>query len=835
MARFFIRSDLQQAAVSMAKKSSKGEDAFAEAQRRIAKCLTQRKRELDLSGLGLTVLPAEIGQLTDLTELNLSGNQLRALPAEIGQLKALTALNLSDNQLRALPAEIGQLKAMTWLNLDRNHLRALPAEIGQLKAMTELYLSGNQLSALPAEIGQLKALTKLDLYGNQLSALPAEIGQLKALTGLDLSSNQLSALPAEIGQLKDLMGLYLMNNQLSALPAEIGQLKALMSLGLSSNQLSALPAEIGQLKALAELNLTSNQLRALPAEIGQLKALTTLDLSGNQLSALPAEIGQLTDLTALYLHDNPGLGLPTEILGPTLQEVYGERKQPKPPAEILAAYFRIAGDQGETLNECKLIVVGRGGAGKTSLIKRLNGQPFDRNESETHGITIQDLPFQCEQGTVTAHAWDFGGQVVLHSMHEFFLTARSLYLLVLGERDDMLERDAAYWLQLIRSYAGDAPVVVALNKSGGRQRSFDQQTLEKQFGPILGFVPTECSEEDLERGGIEKLRTVLTAALDSQHMDSVRRKFPRKWHAIKKDLEAMQDSYLDYPEYIRRCEKHQETEAKEQQALAGDLHDLGIALNYARDPRLRDTTVLRPNWLANGIYAVLRANDRDERIAKEFSDDLAPGGVVTVDSLAQIHRKAEAWGMLQAADYPLKKREFLLRLMDLFHLSYPLDDEGKQQLVPTLLPLTPPSGTDEPLGPGAIRLRYEFQVVPAPLIPSFIARTFSLIPGKLHWRRGAMLKFGDALARVWMTQDERFVFVTVVGPEHDQRRLLAMIRGTLARIFGEYKAVTPEEQVEHRGRWVPRGTLEEFGVLPVQPQHDPRNVDRDGEEREVRQ
>jgi hypothetical protein len=42
-------------------------------------------------------------------------------------------------------------------------------------------------------------------------------------------------------------------------------------------------------------------------------------------------------------------------------------------------------------------------------------------------------------------------------MHEFFLTPRSLYLLVLGERDDMAERDAAYWLQLIRSYAGPAP------------------------------------------------------------------------------------------------------------------------------------------------------------------------------------------------------------------------------------------------------------------------------------------------------------------------------------------------------------------------------------------
>jgi hypothetical protein len=46
---------------------------------------------------------------------------------------------------------------------------------------------------------------------------------------------------------------------------------------------------------------------------------------------------------------------------------------------------------------------------------------------------------------------------VLHA--EFFLTARSLYLLVLGEREDLAERDAAYWLQLICGYAGSAPVV----------------------------------------------------------------------------------------------------------------------------------------------------------------------------------------------------------------------------------------------------------------------------------------------------------------------------------------------------------------------------------------
>jgi GTPase SAR1 family protein len=97
----------------------------------------------------------------------------------------------------------------------------------------------------------------------------------------------------------------------------------------------------------------------------------------------------------------------------------------------------------------KLPVVGRGGAGKTSLTKRLRDEPFDPHEGETHGINIRELELACADGPVHARAWDFGGQHVLHAMHEFFLTPRSLYLLVLGERDDMAERDAAYWLQLV--------------------------------------------------------------------------------------------------------------------------------------------------------------------------------------------------------------------------------------------------------------------------------------------------------------------------------------------------------------------------------------------------
>src|SRR5437660_1572803 len=103
-----------------------------------------------------------------------------------------------------------------------------------------------------------------------------------------------------------------------------------------------------------KLDLSNLGLSALPPEVGRLTALTELYLDGNQLTALPPEVGRLTALTVLYLHDNPGLGLPLEVLGPTWEDVHLRKAKPKPPNDILASYFRIVGEAGEPLGECKL-------------------------------------------------------------------------------------------------------------------------------------------------------------------------------------------------------------------------------------------------------------------------------------------------------------------------------------------------------------------------------------------------------------------------------------------------------------------------------------------------
>ncbi len=77
--------------------------------------------------------------------------------------------------------------------------------------------------------------------------------------------------------------------------------------------------------------------------------------------------------------------------------------------------------------------MGFGGVGKPSLVNSLVYGRFDLREAKTDGISSVDWPLRLhDEENVQLHVWDFGGQEIMHATHQFFLTQRSLYLLVLS-------------------------------------------------------------------------------------------------------------------------------------------------------------------------------------------------------------------------------------------------------------------------------------------------------------------------------------------------------------------------------------------------------------------
>jgi len=125
----------------------------------------------------------------------------------------------------------------------------------------------------------------------------------------------------------------------------------------------------------------------------------------------------------------------------------------------------------------------------------------------------------------------------------------------------------------------------------------------------------------------------------------------------------MSSDYVTFSEYREICRKHGEENVESQNSLSGYLHDLGIALNYREDPRLRFAYVLKPEWVTQGIYALLHAF-------------VSSKGLFT---------PSEAVAILSEKGYPTEAAHFILGLLEQFELSFPLGDARKRILIPQLL------------------------------------------------------------------------------------------------------------------------------------------------------
>jgi internalin A len=478
------------------------------------------------------------------------------------------------------------------------------------------------------------------------------------------------------------------------------------------------------------------------------------------------------------VHGNDALGLPTEVLGPTRNDVGEGNVKAATPSTVLDYYFRTRVAK-RPLNEAKLILVGRGGVGKTSLVNRLLFDRFDLNEKKTDGIYITEWQLRLRDGEqVRLNLWDFGGQEIMHATHQFFLTQRSLYVLVLEGRQGGEDADAEYWLKLIESFGTESsgevsPVLVVLNKIKGNPFDLNRRALEKKYSFIHGFIATDCKD----RIGIEDLRAAV--AEETGRLKHLRDAFPAAWFAIKDKLAGMKEglrrSFISFDEYRALCEQNGEREAAAQDSLAFYLHSLGVVLNYKDDSRLRDTHVLDPHWVTDGIYTILNAP-------------------VLMQQKGEL-RLADVTQILDPGEYPQRMHRFLFDLMKKFELCFAFPDDDAHYLIPELLNKQEAVEATAFQPEECLNFEYRYTVLPEGLLPRFIVRTHTLSVGQPRWRTGVVLAFEGNRALVKADMHERKVSIAVAGPLAGRRRLLAIIRSDFERLHADISKLRPEALV----------------------------------------
>ncbi|MEH2112546.1 COR domain-containing protein, partial [Nostoc sp.] len=561
---------------------------------------------------------------------------------------------------------------------------------------------------------------------------------------------------------------------ITQIPEAIAKLTNLTQLHLRSNQITQIPEAIANLTNLTQLDFSYNQITQIPEAIAKLTNLTQLHLRSNQITQIPEAIESLPKLETLDLRGNP-LSISPEILGSS-NEVGSVKK-------IFNYLQLLRSGEVRPLNEAKLLLIGQGSVGKTSLIERLIRNKYDKNQSQTDGLNVETWNVPINSQDIRLNVWDFGGQEIYHATHQFFLTKRSLYLLVCNCRTSEEENRIEYWLKLIESFGGKSPVIIVGNKKDEQPLDINRKALREKYPNIQAIIETSCQDNI----GIDELRTAIFQQVGK--LKEVYNLLPLSWFEVKQKLESMTEDFISYNRYIGICHENKIPEEQNQEQLIDLLHRLGLVLNFRDHPILKNTNVLKPNWVTEGIYALLS----DETLKTKTK------GIFTPADLTRI---------LDPERYPTQRHGYLIELMKEFELGFALECYPPQFLIAGLLPKDQPDETE--LHGETLEFQYHYKVLPESIISRFIVITHEKIHNQIYWRSGVMLQYQENneiynIARIKADPEDKKIFITISGRQETRRLFLGILRDVFQKI---HKSLPNLEITE----WVP---------VPNYPKHPP--------------
>ena len=337
-----------------------------------------------------------------------------------------------------------------------------------------------------------------------------------------------------------------------------------------------------------------------------------------------------------------------------------------------------------------------------------------------------------------------------------------------GEQESRLE----YWLKLINSFGDGSPTIVVINKTDEHPLDVNRRGLSRKYEFIVSFHDISCKTND----GIYKLRDeIISIAQELPHVNDL---LPLSWFNMKSTLSQMKRDFISFDTYEELCLDASILDELSRHTLVDLLHDLSVILNFRNDPRLRDTNVLNPEWITNGVYKLLNSYQLFQS-----------KGVLDYDELNNL---------LDVKKYPVAKHLFIVQLMEKFELCFAYQQLGRDRyLIPELLSKEEPDLDWN--YKGSLALEFHYDVLPTSIMSRFIVRMNNMISMNTYWHDGVVLSLEDNKALVKADFEDRKIFVWITGEERTRRAFLAAVRQAFRAIHHTIAKIEAVEKVPYRG------------------------------------
>merc|ERR1712228_799192 len=112
-----------------------------------------------------------------------------------------------------------------------------------------------------------------------------------------------------------------------------------------------------------------------------------------------------------------------------------------------------------------VILLGDSGVGKSSIINRYVNDRFVENNMQTIGVDLFTKVATVGESCVTLQIWDTGGQERFRALRTPFYRGADCAILVYSKDNPQSITNLAHWRSEFIKHAGNAPVLIARNKS----------------------------------------------------------------------------------------------------------------------------------------------------------------------------------------------------------------------------------------------------------------------------------------------------------------------------------------------------------------------------------
>jgi Ras-related protein Rab-28 len=204
---------------------------------------------------------------------------------------------------------------------------------------------------------------------------------------------------------------------------------------------------------------------------------------------------------------------------------------------------------------CKLILLGNGSVGKSSIIARFVEDGFQRQYKQTIGLDFYEKKIQLSHDKrILLQVWDIGGQNINSKMLGMYIYGAEIIFLCYDVTDSKSFSDLDDWLALVQRADADADSDGINNDSTSIKNSKDMKDKKKKrhhvyvIGNKMDLIGLRTVSSEAHSGFIHKHKLAGGFLLSAHSGDNVLRTVHQiAGRAVGMELTEYELSFLDAP------------------------------------------------------------------------------------------------------------------------------------------------------------------------------------------------------------------------------------------------------------------------------------------------